>query len=139
MLEPKEIQIEGKTYIITKFTATAGREITIKYISSGLPKIGEYSANEEIMFKLMSHVYVKIENGHLALSNRELIDNHVKNWEVGIKIEAAMMEYNCSFFRDGRISHFFDDFAQKVRAWTLKTWTDLSERLLQAAKPPSTN
>ncbi len=139
MLEPKEIEIEGKTYIISKFPAVAGREILAKYPTSGLPKIGDYAINEETMLKLMCYVAVPQEHGPLKLTNRALIDNHVKSWEALAKIEIAMMEYNCSFFQNGRVLSFLNDFAQKLPAWVSKMLIALSQQSSPTGKPPSTN
>ena len=127
--DPIEKEIDGKTYILSKFPAVAGREIVCKYPLSGLPKLGDYGVNEETMFKLMKYVAVKLPDGkQLALENRALIDNHIDSWETLTKIEYAMMEYNCSFFRNGRILSFFEDFVQKLPQWISKMWTGLSEQ-----------
>jgi hypothetical protein len=140
MIEPKEIEIDGKRYTISKFPAVAGREIVAKYPLSGMPKLGDYAVNQETMLKLMCYVSVTLPDGSLLpLSNRTLVDNHVKSWEVLAKIEIATMEYNCSFFQNGRVSRFFDDIAQKLPTWISKMLMGLSERLSQVEKPPSTN
>jgi hypothetical protein len=133
LLEPKEIDIDGKLFTISKFPAVAGREIIAKYPLSGLPKIGEYKLNEETMFKLMS--YVATASG-LRLTTPELINNHAGDWETLARIELAMMEYNCSFFRDGRISTFLNDIAQKIPQLIFKMLTDLSARSSQTEKQP---
>ncbi len=141
MIQPKQIEINGKPFTISKFTATGGREIVTQYVASGMPKLGDYKRNEELMLKLMC--YVAIDRGTelppLRLTTQSLVDNHVGDWETLTKLEMAMMEYNCSFFQDGRLSTFFEDTAQKVQAWISKTLTALLERLSQTAKPPSTN
>ena len=140
MIEPKEEEIDGKVYILSKFPAIAGREIIAKYPTSILPKIGDYQVSEEIMLKLMSYVAIPIKDSKpLQLSTKALVDNHVKDWETLLKIEALMMEYNCSFFRDGRISTLFQDVAQNIPAWISKTLIALSEQLSQKVKPLSTN
>lgn len=140
MIEPKEIQIDGKKYTVSKFPAVAGREIIAKYPLSGMPKLGDYAVNEETMLKLMCFVSITLPDGTpLHLSNRTLVDNHVNSWETLAKIEMAMMEYNCSFFQNGRVSRFFDDIAQKLPSWISKMLMGLSERLSQVEKPRSTN
>lgn len=143
-IEPKDIEIGGKTFIISKFPAMIGRKIVTQYISSGLPKIGDYNSNEEIMLLLMKHVAAKNQEGHtIVLANKDLIDNHItpkesesdERWEMLGKIEAATMEYNCSFFRGGRISNFFRDIAQKLPQLITKILKDslapLSRRDMQ--------
>lgn len=139
MIEPKVVSIDGKEFILSKFPAIAGREIIAKYPLSGIPKLGDYQLNEETMLKLMSYVSVTIDDAPVSLSTRGLVDNHAGSWETLAKIEVAMMEYNCSFFRDGRISTFFDDFAQKLPQWISKMLMDLSAQLSRMEKQPSGN
>ena len=139
MIEPKLVVIDGKEFVLSKFPAIAGREIIAKYPLSGLPKIGDYNTNEETMLKLMSYVAVNAGDVPIMLSTRGLVDNHAGSWETLAKIEVAMMEYNCSFFQNGRISTFFDDFAQKLPAWISQMLTDLSAQLLLREKPASTS
>lgn len=145
MLEPKETTIKtpdgkDKTFILSKFPAIQGREIVCKYPTSGMPKIGDYSTNEETMLKLMKFVSVKTDNGdELALTTNALIDNHVGDWETLSKIEIAMMEYNCSFFRDGKISSFFDTMKASAERILSSTLTSSLGQLLQTEKQPSKN
>lgn len=143
MIDPKEIEIDGRTYIISKFPAIDGREIICKYGLSSLPKIGEYAINHEMMLKLFHYVAVKIKVGaedrEQKLSTKELINNHVKSWESVMKIEMAMLEYNCTFFQDGRVSTFFEGIAQKLPPLITKILTDSLAQLSAKEKPPSTN
>lgn len=125
MIEPKELELEGKTYILSKFPAIAGREIIAKYPVSNMPKLGDYGVSEETMLKLMAFVAVKNENGEpLKLTTRALIDNHVGSWETLAKLEWSMMEYNCSFFQNGKVSTFFEGIAEKLPQLITKILTD---------------
>lgn len=145
LLEPKDITIQTqsgaeKTFVLSKFPALAGREIVAKYPLSAMPKIGDYEVNEQTMLKLMNHVGVKTDNGNvIRLSTTELYNNHVPDWETSAKIEWAMMEYNCSFFANGRSSSFFEAIAQKVPVLITKILTDLSAQSSRKEKQPSTN
>lgn len=141
MIEPKEVEINGKTFILSKFPAIAGREIVARYTSSALPKLGDYKINEEIMHKIMSYVGVKLNDKAppLMLTTAALIDNHTKSWETLGKLEVAMMEYNCSFFLSGRVSTFLQDIAQKIPESISKILIHLSQQLSQKEKPPLTN
>jgi hypothetical protein len=141
MIEPKEIEIDGRKFILSKFTATAGLEIVPRYISSALPKIGDYNINKEMRDKIMCFVGVK-SNEHaspLMLTTVALIDNHTGNWETLLKLITAMMEYNCSFFLTGRISTFFQDIAQNIPEWISKILIRLSQQSSQMEKPVSKN
>lgn len=133
MIEPKEVEIDlpdgtKKTYVLSKFPAIQGREIVAKYPMSAMPKLGDYEVNEETMVKLMGFVGVPHGDGVLRLSTRALIDQHVKSWETLARIEVGMLEYNCSFFGNGRASTFFAGIAQKAQALITKTLTDLSHQ-----------
>lgn len=141
MIEAKRVIIDGKEFILSKFPAVAGREIIAKYPISAIPKLGDYKVNEETMLKLMSFVAVSMEPGprELCLSTTALIDNHVGSWETLAKIEMAMLEYNCSFFQNGRISTFLDDIAQKLPQWITRMLTDLLPPSSQITKPRSKN
>lgn len=140
MIEPKEFEVNGKTFILSKFPAVQGREIVAKYPLSAMPKLGDYAVNEETMLKLMSFVGVPRESGEpLALTTRGLVDNHCKDWETLAKIEMAMMEYNCSFFGNGKGSTFLEAIAAKAQAFLSRTLMDLSAQSSPKAKRRSTS
>lgn len=140
MIEPKEIQIEGKTFILSKFPATVGREIIANYPLTALPKIGDYKVNEAAMLKLMSCVsFKKDETTFITLSSKSLIDTFIANWETLAQLEIAMLEYNCSFFQNGKISGFFKDFAKNLQVLITKILTDSLAPLSQKEKPLSMN
>ncbi len=142
-LEPEEIEIElagggTKTFIISKFPAVSGREIISQYPISGIPKLGDYKTNEEIMMKIMSFVAVKTSAGPaIKLTTRELVNNHVPSWEDLARIEWAMMEFNTSFLADGRASSFFDDLGAKLPSLISSMLTPLLEQLSQKNTPLS--
>ncbi len=136
LLEPKEIAVSlpdgtTKQYVISKFPAIAGREIVCKYPLSGMPKLGDYAVNEETMLKLMCYVAVPTESGSLRLNTRALVDNHVASWETLGRLEVAMLEYNCSFFGNGRASTFLDGIAQKAQVSISKILMGLLAQLSQ--------
>jgi hypothetical protein len=142
LLEPQEIAVplpDGTTkqYVISKFPAIAGREIVCKYPLSGMPKLGDYAVNEETMLKLMAYVAVPTDNGPLRLNTRALVDNHIASWETLAKLEVAMLEYNCSFFGNGRASTFLDGIAQKAQVSISKILMGLLAQLSQKGGQPS--
>jgi len=103
LLEQKSVIIDDRTFILSKFPAVAGREIIANYPTSALPKLGDYKINEAMMLKLMCYVGVPKGDTVLRMDSQPMIDNHVGSWETLIKVEAAMIEYNCSFFQNGRV------------------------------------
>lgn len=145
LLQPKEIEItsqsgEVKTYVLSKIPAIQAREIITQYPISAIPKLGDYKVNEAIMFKLMAYVGVQLEGGKaLPLTTREMINNHVPDFEVLMRLEAAMIDYNCSFFTKGTGSTFLEIIVQKAQPWTLKILTALREQSSPKEGQPSKN
>lgn len=142
MIEPKEVTIEtqggeSRTFVLSKFPAIQGREIIAKYPLSAMPKLGDYAVNEETMLKLMAFVAVPQDGREpLKLTTRALIDNHVPDWETLARIEVSMMEYNVSFFGNGKGSTFLEAITLKAQQFLSKTLTDLSAQYSQKAKQP---
>lgn len=142
MIQPKEITIEtqggeSRTFILSKFPAIQGREIIAKYPLSAMPKLGDYAVNEETMLKLMAFVAVPQDgNPPLLLTTRALVDNHTRDWETLARVEVAMMEYNVSFFGNGKGSTFLEAITLKAQQFLSKTLTDLSGQFSQKAKQP---
>lgn len=145
MIEPKEYPVQQadgteRVYILSKVPAVAGREIVAKYPLSNIPKIGEYAASEEVMFKLMAYVQAVTRDGQtVPLTTRALIDNHVADTATLMRLEAAMLEYNFGFFVRALSSGFFGSISQKADRWISETLTPLLEQLSKAAAPASTS
>lgn len=136
MIEPKEVVIKGRTFIMSKFSFWDGREIVTQFPVSAIPKLGDYKINEELAAKIYQHVGVTIEGlaQPLMLTTKELVANHVKDWETGLRLEAAMMHYNCDFFQDGSLSTFFATLSEKLPVWTTKILTAFQEQSSPTAK-----
>jgi len=131
---------EDVTYFISRFPAVQGREIIVNYPITAVPKVGNYKVNEEIMLKLMSFVETTKSDGtRVRLNSRTLVDNFVPDWETLGRIEVAMIEYNCSFFRGGLNSDFLESISQKAVTWITQTLIPLLGPSLQAAKRASEN
>jgi len=143
LLQTQEKEIETgdgttRVYIISKFPAVQGREIVTQYPLTGLPKIGEYKTNEALMLKLMAYVGVPQDNGNvLELKTEALVNNHVPDFETLMRLEMAMMEYNCSFFRDGRLSASFGAIAEKALKSIMSTLMGSLRQSSQSDTPPS--
>lgn len=126
-IEPKQITLSGKTYVLTKFPATVGREIITQYPTSALPKIGEYKTNHALMLKIMGYVGVMVDGRQepLMLTTEDLVNNHVAKTEDLMKLEWSMIEHNFDFFGDGRASGWLAMVADRITPLISKTLTDL--------------
>lgn len=144
MIEPKEVEITSgdvsRKFIISKVPAVAGREVFTQYPMSSIPKLGDYTTNEVLMLKMMTYVSgVPPAGPPVPLVNRDLVDCHVTDFEMLLKLEWAMVEHNCSFFRGGKASTFLDDILEKLPALTTSILMPLLEQLSQKDSPPSTS
>lgn len=144
LIQPKEIVInfEGEElkFNIGKFPATVGREIITQYPINNIPKVGSYLQSEEIMLKLMKFVErIYDDKDPIPLVNKTLIDNHIPSWEVLIKIEAFVIDYNCSFFELGKVLSSLKEWKALAEPKNIKTLMDSLVSLSQAEKQPSKN
>lgn len=105
MLEPKEISVGGKRYIIHKFPAWSGVHLVGK-----IPLALDFQhADEEVRRKIWAEVFsyiaVPMPNGSpaLRLTTPDLIDNHVKGWSEMLKLMKEIAEYNEGFLDDGKL------------------------------------
>lgn len=142
MIEPEIREIETpsgevKKFTISKFNAIAGREIVSQYPISGMPKLGDYATNEAIMLKMMAFVAVQAGDVQIPLTTRELVNNHVPDWETLARLEMEVMQYNCSFFGNGKVSGFLDDLTAKLPESILSILIPLLERFSLPEKQPS--
>lgn len=143
LIDPKEITInyngEDLKFNIGKFPATAGREIITKYPVANMPKLGDYQTSEETMLKLMSYVERVYPDRCQPLTSKILVNNHVPDWEVLAKLEIETINYNCSFFRNGKGLDFLKKSISLADVKITETLTALLAQLSQAKKPRSKN
>lgn len=151
LIDPKEISIEvfnrdgtsagTKKYVLSQIPyASGGREILSQFLPSAMPKIGDYKVNEELMLKMLGFVAVITDNGQqIKLSTKTLIDNHVPNFQVGLRLEKEMLEYNYGFFELWKNLPSSETLQVKLRPWVTKISTLLKELSSQKEEQPSTN
>ena len=65
------------------------------------------------------------------LETRDLINNHCPSFETIIQLEAQMIDYNTSFFHDGKGLTFFQRLEALATEKITGILTVLSDRLLQ--------
>lgn len=129
LIKPKNITLksidgEEKEFIISRIPATAARKMITQYPLTAAPKIGDYDQNEKLMLELMKYIQViGPEGGEVSLSNMSVINNHIPDGEMLMKLEYAMMEYNTNFFKIGRISKGLGSFAQKAEQLVIQILT----------------
>lgn len=103
-IQPKEYVCEeaGGTFILSKFPATVGREIMIKYPMYNAPKIFDWLKSEEVMLVAMRYVAKKLPDREIVLENKTLIDQHISPGGLSLaRVEFAQLRYNFDFLDPG--------------------------------------
>lgn len=142
-LEPETIEIETsegkkKTFVISRAPATDGREILFSYPTAHVPKLGDYPSAEKAMLQLLSFTAAVTDGGQpIRLMTKALINNHVSDPEMLLRLEYRMLEKNFGFFKTGLTSIFSDGISPKLKAWISQTLTVFSEQLSATGKQPS--
>lgn len=130
LIEPKEVEVDGKKYIISKIPAFQAREIMVKYVPTHLMNMNsDYEKIKEVILKLMNFVAVNVEGKEIRLSTETLIDNHCTSWETLVKLEAQMIDYNTSFFKDGKGLTFLKRLENLATEKITEILTNLSDKL----------
>ena len=119
-IKPLEVTIKSiddgeKEFRISRVPATQGREIFTQYMPTAMPKIGDYKSNEKLMKMLMCFVDVKAADGSwIRLDNEVILNSHVTDWEMLVKIELEMVKYNTNFFSPEKLSNALSGFNKSL-------------------------
>lgn len=141
MLEPKDIELNGKKFTISKFPAFDGYEIMIRYIPVHFANLnGDFNKIKEMVLKVMKYVAVILPDGRkVRLETEDLINNHLSNGEEIMELVAQIMDYNTSFFKNGKGSTFFGRLENLATQKVTEILTLFADNLLQKTKQPSGN
>ena len=146
MLDPKEVTIEDRNgkehhYVVGRLPYGAGgREVCSQYISTALPKVGNYAENEKIAKIMLKHVAIILDDGkQLRLSTDELVNNHIPDFITGIKLEVEALEHNAGFSVAGKVQEYQQQWEQDIPAFIMKILTQLRDFSQQQDNAPLTN
>ena len=140
-IKPLEVTIKSiddgeKEFRISRVPATQGREIFTQYMPTAMPKIGDYKSNEKLMKMLMCFVDVKAADGSwIRLDNEVILNSHVTDWEMLVKIELEMVKYNTNFFSPEKLSSALSKFNQTLPDRIMSMLNRLSGQLSAKSKP----
>ena len=105
MLEPKDIDIDGKMYKIHKFPAWQGVMLVGK-----IPQALDFThpdedSRKQVWAEVFTYIAISLPKGGspLFLTTPDLINNHVKGWPQMLKLIKAVAEYNEGFLDDGKL------------------------------------
>ena len=142
LIQPKTVTVSGidgqeKEFTIAKMPARTGRRVITQYLPSALPKVGNYETNEELALTLLSYAHVKGPSENLIpLSTWALVNNHCDDWQMQMKLEYEVFEYNTNFLGSGKVSTVLSEFNEKLPQLATKILTDFWVQLSQKEKQP---
>lgn len=146
LIDPKDIDIEDQSginrrYIVSKMPyLNGGREVCSQFISTALPKLGNYQENQKLAEKMFSFIEAVNDDGrNVLLSTKEMVNNHVPDFQTGIKLEAAMIEHNVGFSVTGKIREYREGWEENISGSIIKILIQLRDALQQADKPAYTS
>lgn len=141
LLEPKEVEINGCKFLISKMPCTVAQEVIVKLPTGFIPMLSNFETSQEMAFKMLSYCE-RIYGGDKAnvpLISKEIIDNHVPDFNTLIQLEAECINYNFDFFANGKAWNFLNKGVCLAESKLSGILTDLLDRLLQAEKQHSMN
>lgn len=140
LLQPKEIEIEGSKFIISKMPCTVAQEVLFNLPTGLIPLLSNFSKSEEMAFKMLSYCErVYTDRPNVPLKSKVLIDNHVPDFNTLIKLEQEVLQYNFDFFASERVLNFLNEGLSRVESKASGILTDLLDKLLQVSQQPLNN
>lgn len=141
LLKPKQIEINGNKFIISKMPCTVAQEVIMKLPTGFIPMLSNFEVSQDMAFKMLSYCERVYDGGqaNVPLISKEIIDNHVPDFNTLIQLEAECINYNYDFFANGKAWIFLNKGVCLAESKVSGILTDLLDRLLQAGGQPSTN
>lgn len=141
LLEPKEIEINGYKFIISKMPCTVAQEVIFNLPTGLIPIISEFKKTEDQAFKMLSYCERVYTDGksNVPLISKAIIDNHVPDFDTLIKLEYECLNYNFDFFTNGRALDFLNKGVSLAKSNILEILTDLLGKLSAQGVQPFGN
>ena len=114
-IEPKEIEIDGKKFVISKIPAIQAQQVyrNIMHEAKDDGDIAMTYLTEPTATELLSYSAVTDAEEWIALDSVQQINFSCKTIDVLIKLEAAMIRYNFSFLFDGTLQSVLEVLRDK--------------------------
>lgn len=139
-LKPKEVEIEDKVaneknmYVISKipaFEAVSIFDQELPALAMNMLNINNLSREriKELTLNIMQYVAIKKEGRLIPLSTAALIDNHCPSFETVNQLLAQMINYNTSFFKDGKSLNFLKRLEALATEKITEILAQLSDKL----------
>lgn len=136
LIKPKEIELkdlDGDThkFIISRFNALDGYELISNFPKTMFNKGGEsFKDHKEVLIKIFSHVEAFKQDGNtIRLTSEALINNHIPDYELLMKILKEVGTYNSSFLGNVSGLSIIDQIKTKLPTLAQKILMDSLKQL----------
>lgn len=136
LLSPKEVTINGCRFLISRMPCMTAQEVIVRIPAGILPLINQYAISEEMVVKMLSCCQRMYDDKpNVPLISKEIINNHVPDFDTLLQLENECLKYNYDFFNQGKVLTFLAQGLSRVESSLSGILTDLLDKLLQAEKP----
>ena len=136
LLSPKEVTINGCKFLISRMPCMTAQEVIVRIPAGILPLINQYAISEEMVVKMLSCCQRMYDDKpNVPLISKEIINNHVPDFDTLLQLENECLKYNYDFFNQGKVLTFLAQGLSRVESSLSGILTDLLDKLLQAEKP----
>lgn len=105
LLEPKEVEIDGQKFLISKMPCTVGQKVLVNLPQGFIPIFSEFTKYEQYIYEMLSYCQrVYDDKDNVPLTTKAIIDNHVNSVETLLKLEWHCIEHNYGFFAPERVA-----------------------------------
>jgi len=129
LIKPKEIEltdIDGEThkFNISRFNALDGYELVSNFPKTMFNKGESFAQHREVIVKILAHCEkIDKEGNKIRLKTEGLINNHIPDFELLLKLLKEMGEYNTNFLQLFKKSNFIDQLKAKLPSIAQKILT----------------
>ena len=135
LLAPKEVTINGCRFLISRMPCMTAQEVIVRIPAGILPLINQYTISEEMVVKMLSCCQRMYDDKpNVPLISKEIINNHVPDFDTLLQLENECLKYNYDFFNQGKVLTFLAKALSHAESRLSGILTDLLDRLLQAEK-----
>lgn len=104
-ISPKNVEIGGKKFIVSKIPAIQAQRIYGKIIGvvQEMGDIGITALPQDIVSELLKYTAIRLDDGDIPLDTVDKVNTHCTNLIDLIELQTVMVKENFGFFFDGSL------------------------------------
>lgn len=127
MKKEKIIELEGKRFKISEMSFVDGRRVEMNYVTTILPRVGDYEKNEALLPTIFKYAWVEVmPDKWLNLDSMELVEQHC-SYATAKAIEREVVDMTLGFFDGGKLESLWEKLVESLGQELIKILMSLSE------------